>query len=133
MSALVQFLRQFIFSTAYGHHGIWWKYRVDYTRTKNPTRSVLEDTVAKLENGDRGFAFSSGMAAIQVLMNLFKGPDQWIVSSDVYGGTYRLLDFAYKNNNSVKPVYVNTASLAELKLRLQQIQKRFLLKLHLIH
>ena len=37
------------------------------------------------------------------------------MSSDVYGGTYRLLDFAYKNNNSVKPVYVNTASLAEIE------------------
>ena len=36
-------------------------------------------------------------------------------TSDVYGGTYRLLDFAYKNNNSVKPVYVNTASLAEIE------------------
>ena len=48
-------------------------------------------------------------------MNLFKGHDQWIVSSDVYGGTYRLLDFAYKNNNSVKPVYVNTASLTEIE------------------
>ena len=102
-------------STAYGHHGIGESTGFDYTRTKNPTRSVLEDTVAKLENGDRGFAFSSGMAAIQVLMNLFKGPDEWIVSSDVYGGTYRLLDFAYKNNNSVKPVYVNTASLAEIE------------------
>ena len=60
-------------------------------------------------------AVSSGMAAIQVLMNLFKGPDEWIVSSDVYGGTYRLLDFAYKNNNSVKPIYVNTSSLAEIE------------------
>ena len=60
-------------STAYGHHGIGESTGFDYTRTKNPTRSVLEDTVAKLENGDRGFAFASGMAAIQVLMNLFKG------------------------------------------------------------
>ena len=65
-------------------------------RTKNPTRTVLEETIAKLENGDRGFAFSSGMAAIQVLMTLFTAPDEWIVSSDVYGGTYRLLDFSYK-------------------------------------
>ena len=63
---------------------------------KNPTRTVLEETIAKLENGDRGFAFSSGMAAIQVLITLFTAPDEWIVSSDVYGGTYRLLDFSYK-------------------------------------
>ena len=102
-------------STAYGHHGIGESTGYDYTRTKNPTRTVLEDTIAKLENGDRGFAFSSGMAAIQVLMTLFTAPDEWIVGSDVYGGTYRLLDFAYKNNNGVKPVYVNTADLAAIE------------------
>lgn len=102
-------------STAYGHHGIGESTGFDYTRTKNPTRTVLEETIAKLENGDRGFAFSSGMAAIQVLMTLFTTPDEWIVSSDVYGGTYRLLDFSYKNNNSVKPVYVNTASASEIE------------------
>lgn len=102
-------------STAYGHCGIGESTGFDYTRTKNPTRTVLEETIAKLENGDRGFAFSSGMAAIQVLMTLFTAPDEWIVSSDVYGGTYRLLDFSYKNNNSVKPVYVNTASASEIE------------------
>ncbi|EEW78782.1 O-succinylhomoserine (thiol)-lyase [Haemophilus influenzae NT127] len=102
-------------STAYGHCGIGESTGFDYTRTKNPTRTVLEETIAKLENGDRGFAFSSGMAAIQVLMTLFTAPDEWIVSSDVYGGTYRLLDFSYKNNNSVKPVYVNTASASAIE------------------
>ncbi|SEQ85971.1 methionine biosynthesis PLP-dependent protein [Basfia succiniciproducens] len=102
-------------STAYGHRGIRESTGFDYTRTKNPTRLVLEETIAKLENGDQGFAFSSGMAAIQVLMTLFTAPDEWIVSSDVYGGTYRLLDFAYKNNNSVKPVYVNTASVETIE------------------
>ena len=102
-------------STAYGHYGIGESTGFDYTRTKNPTRTVLEETIAKLENGDRGFAFASGMAAIQVLMTLFTAPDEWIVSSDVYGGTYRLLDFSYKNNNSVKPVYVNTASAYEIE------------------
>lgn len=102
-------------STAYGHHGIGESTGFDYSRTKNPTRSVLEDTIAQLENGDRGFAFASGMAAIQVLMSLFDSPDEWIVSSDVYGGTYRLLDFAYKNNHGVKPVYVNTASVAAIE------------------
>lgn len=97
-------------STAYGHQGIGESTGYDYTRTKNPTRTVLEETMAKLDGGDRGFAFASGMAAIQVLMSLFKAPDEWIVSSDVYGGTYRLLDYCYKNNHAVKPVYVNTAS-----------------------
>uniref|UniRef100_Q0I4N8 Cystathionine gamma-synthase n=1 Tax=Histophilus somni (strain 129Pt) TaxID=205914 RepID=Q0I4N8_HISS1 len=102
-------------STAYGHHGIGESTGFDYTRTKNPTRTVLEETIAKLEGGDRGFACSSGMAAIQLLMNLFASPDEWIVSSDVYGGTYRLLDFAHKNIHGVKPVYVNTASSEEIE------------------
>ncbi|WP_373100849.1 MULTISPECIES: methionine biosynthesis PLP-dependent protein [Pasteurellaceae] len=97
-------------STAYGHRGIGESTGYDYTRTKNPTRTVLEETIAKLEGGDRGFACASGMAAIQLLMSLFTAPDEWIVSSDVYGGTYRLLDFAYKRNHGVKPVYVDTAS-----------------------
>ncbi|TCP96025.1 cystathionine gamma-synthase [Cricetibacter osteomyelitidis] len=104
-----------ILSTAYGHHGIGESTGYDYTRTKNPTRTVLEETIAQLEGGDRGFACASGMAAIQILMSLFTAPDEWIVSSDVYGGTYRLLDFAYKNLNSVKPVYVNTASVEEIE------------------
>ncbi|MCI7480525.1 methionine biosynthesis PLP-dependent protein [[Pasteurella] aerogenes] len=102
-------------STAYGHHGVGESTGFDYTRTKNPTRSVLEDTIAQLEGGDRGFACASGMAAIQLLMSLFAAPDEWIVSSDVYGGTYRLLDFAYKNTHGVKPVYVNTASVEEIE------------------
>ncbi|TNG94682.1 methionine biosynthesis PLP-dependent protein [Pasteurellaceae bacterium USgator11] len=102
-------------STAYGHRGINESTGYDYTRTKNPTRTVLEEGIARLEGGDRGFACASGMAAIQLLMSLFTAPDEWIISSDVYGGTYRLLDFSYKNNNSVKPVYVNTADLAAIE------------------
>ncbi|WP_439328436.1 methionine biosynthesis PLP-dependent protein [Lonepinella sp. BR2357] len=103
-------------STAYGHHGIGESTGFDYTRTKNPTRVVLEETMAKLDGGDAGFAFASGMAAIQVLMSLFKAPDEWLVSSDVYGGTYRLLDFCYKNNHGVKPVYVNTAEVSAIEV-----------------
>lgn len=102
-------------STAYGHKGIGESTGFDYTRTKNPTRTVLEETIATLEGGDKGFACASGMAAIQILMSLFAAPDEWIVSSDVYGGTYRLLDFAYKNTHGVKPVYVNTASATEIE------------------
>lgn len=102
-------------STAYGHHGIGESTGFDYTRTKNPTRTVLEEGIARLENGDAGFAMSSGMAAIQLLIQLFKGSDEWIISSDVYGGTYRLLDFSHKNHNTVKPVYVNTADLTAIE------------------
>ncbi|OBW94631.1 methionine biosynthesis PLP-dependent protein [Gallibacterium salpingitidis] len=104
-------------STAFGHTDIKGiaTDSFDYIRTKNPTRTVLENGIAQLEKGDRGFACSSGMAAIQLIMSLFTSPDEWIISSDVYGGTYRLLDFCYKNNHGIKPVYVNTASLEAIE------------------
>lgn len=104
-----------ILSTAYGRDGLGESTGFDYTRTKNPTRSVLEEGIAALENGDAGFACASGMAAIQLIMSLFKAPDEWIISSDVYGGTYRLLDFSHKNHHTVKPVYVNTADTAAIE------------------
>ncbi len=100
-----------ILSTAYGREGLGESTGWDYTRTKNPTRAVLEQGIADLEGGDAGFAMSSGMAAIQLVMSLFKAPDEWIISSDVYGGSYRLFDFSHKNHGTLKPVYVNTADL----------------------
>ncbi|HEX5750974.1 MAG TPA: aminotransferase class I/II-fold pyridoxal phosphate-dependent enzyme [Archangium sp.] len=63
----------------------------DYTRSGNPTRQALEDTIAQLEGGARGFAFSSGMAAISTAFMLLSNGDHVICSEDVYGGTYRLL------------------------------------------
>jgi cystathionine beta-lyase len=63
----------------------------DYTRSGNPTRQALEDTIAKLEGGCRGFAFASGMAAISTVLLLLSKGDHLIVSQDVYGGTYRVL------------------------------------------
>ena len=63
----------------------------DYARGGNPTRDALEHTVAVLEGGAQGFAFSSGMAAISSLFLLFKTGDHIVVSEDVYGGTYRVL------------------------------------------
>ncbi|MFA9500783.1 methionine biosynthesis PLP-dependent protein [Mannheimia sp. E30BD] len=104
-----------ILSTAYGRDGLGESTGWDYTRTKNPTRAVLEQGIADLEGGDAGFAMASGMAAIQLIMSLFKGSDEWIISSDVYGGSYRLFDFSHKNHNTLKPVYVNTADLSAIE------------------
>ncbi|ABN73783.1 cystathionine gamma-synthase [Actinobacillus pleuropneumoniae] len=104
-----------VLSTAYGRGGLGESTGWDYIRTKNPTRAVLEQGIADLEGGDAGFAMASGMAAIQLVMSLFKAPDEWIISSDVYGGSYRLFDFSHKHHNTVKPVYVNTADLAAIE------------------
>ncbi len=62
----------------------------DYSRTSNPTRKVLEDTIAALEGGKAGFAFATGMAAETTVAHLLKAGDHVISSDDVYGGTYRL-------------------------------------------
>jgi cystathionine gamma-lyase/cystathionine beta-lyase len=62
----------------------------DYSRESNPTRKVLEDTIAQLEGGKAGFAFATGMAAETTVMHLLKTGDHVISADDIYGGTYRL-------------------------------------------
>ena len=62
----------------------------DYSRSANPTRKVLEDTIAQLEGGKAGFAFATGMAAEATVIHLLKRGDHVISGDDVYGGTYRL-------------------------------------------
>jgi cysteine-S-conjugate beta-lyase len=62
----------------------------DYSRSGNPTRKVLEDQVAALENGTRGFCFSSGMAAIATVTHLLKAGDEILADWDLYGGASRL-------------------------------------------
>lgn len=79
-------------STAYEHQGLGQSTGYDYTRTKNPTRAILEEGLADLEGADAGYACSSGMAAIQLVLSLFRPGDELLVPDDVYGGTYRLLN-----------------------------------------
>ena len=69
----------------------------EYSRTGNPTRAALEALIAELEGGIAGFAFGSGMAAITAVLSLFKTGDKVIISSNVYGGTFRVLDKVFKN------------------------------------
>ncbi|MBI5225927.1 cystathionine gamma-synthase [Candidatus Micrarchaeota archaeon] len=61
----------------------------DYSRANNPTRKALEDNLAALEGVPYGVAFSSGLAAISAIMNLFKSGDHVVAANDMYGGTYR--------------------------------------------
>lgn len=75
-----------------GHHKGY-----EYSRTGNPTREALESLISELERGSAGFAFASGMAAITAVLSLFKSGDRIIISSNVYGGTFRLLDKVFKN------------------------------------
>ena len=68
----------------------------EYTRTGNPTRAALEALISDLEGGTRGFAFASGMAAISAVLSLFKSGDRILISKNVYGGTFRVLDKVFK-------------------------------------
>src|SRR6476659_442179 len=64
----------------------------EYARTQNPTRAALEGNLAAIEGGRAGFAFASGMAAINAIASMLKSGDHVIVSDNVYGGTFRLFD-----------------------------------------
>ncbi|MGB0930354.1 MAG: trans-sulfuration enzyme family protein [Chitinophagales bacterium] len=68
----------------------------DYSRSNNPTRKVLEDLVASLENGYAGFAFGSGLAAIDCVIKLLSAGDEILAVSNLYGGTFRLFDKIFK-------------------------------------
>lgn len=88
-----------IYQTAtYAHPGVGQSTGYDYSRLQNPTREHLERIVAALENGVDALAFSTGMAAITMLMELFKPGDHLIIDSDLYGGTIRLFDSISKKN-----------------------------------
>lgn len=101
-------------STAYRHKGIGESTGYDYTRTGNPTREALEEAVAKLESGTHGFAFSSGMAAIQAVCSLFESGDEVLASHDLYGGSYRLFN-DFWSKWGVKYQYVNMQDLSEVE------------------
>lgn len=85
-------------SAAFVHPNVGESTGYDYSRLQNPTREALEKTVAALEGGNDAMAFSSGMAAMAVLCELFSPGDHIIVSGDLYGGSVRLLDNVVKKN-----------------------------------
>ncbi|HAG69110.1 MAG TPA: methionine biosynthesis PLP-dependent protein [Lachnospiraceae bacterium] len=69
----------------------------EYSRTGNPTRAALEKLIAELEQGEYGFAFASGLAAINTVLSLFKAGDRLVISDNIYGGTFRLLNNVFNN------------------------------------
>jgi len=88
--------------------------KYDYARSANPTREALEDTIAQLENGTRGFAFASGMAAISSTLLLFSPGDHLVVCEDVYGGTFRVLTSLF-NRLGIEVAFVDTTELANIE------------------
>lgn len=88
-----------IFQTAtYAHPGVGKSTGYDYSRLQNPTREHLEKVVASLENGTDALALTTGMAAISLMMELFRPGDHLIVDADLYGGSIRLFNNVSKKN-----------------------------------
>lgn len=114
-------------STAFEHQGLGLSTGYDYSRTKNPTRSVLEEGMAQLESGDAGFACSSGMAAIQLTLSLFRSNDEIIACTDLYGGTYRLLK-QYEDAYEIRTTYSDFTNLEETESLITANTKAFLIE-----
>jgi cystathionine gamma-synthase len=101
-------------SATFAHPGVGLSTGYDYSRLQNPTREHLEKTVAKLEGGLDAMAFSSGMSAIAVLMELFSPGDHIIASDDLYGGSHRLF-FNISEKNGISFSLVNTRDISEIE------------------
>jgi len=86
----------------------------EYSRASNPTRTALEDALASIENGTRGLAFSSGLAATDCILRSFKAGDEIIAMDDLYGGTYRMFSRVYKDSG-IKFHFVDMTNIEKLK------------------
>jgi cystathionine gamma-synthase len=114
-------------STAFRHPRLGQSTGFDYARTKSPTRTVLEQAIADLESGDAGFASSSGMASLQTIFAVFSQGDHLLVSLDLYGGTYRLLE-KVMSRFGVTASYVDTNDLDGLESKRQANTKAVLIE-----
>jgi len=100
-------------SATFAHHGVGDSTGYDYSRLQNPTREKTEELINALEGGAGAAAFSSGMAAIAVLTELFNSGDRVIASDDLYGGSVRFFNrIAAKRGIAVD--YVNTSDLSAI-------------------
>ncbi|MDD2972552.1 MAG: PLP-dependent aspartate aminotransferase family protein [Lachnospiraceae bacterium] len=109
-----------IYQTAtFAHPGMGHSTGYDYSRTQNPTRQQLEETVALLEKGVGAIACASGMAAITAVMELFSPGDHIVISDDLYGGTYRSFH-KINEKNGISFTAVNTSNLSEVNRAMQE-------------
>lgn len=99
----------------------------DYSRSGNPTRNALEDTIAKLEGGTRGLAFASGMAAISTVLLLFTPGDHLVVANELYGGAYRVLTKLF-SRLGITYTFVDTSDLQAIRDAIQPNTKALYLE-----
>ena len=98
--------------------------KYDYSRSGNPTREALEDIIALLEGGTKGFAFASGIAAISTAFLLLSQGDHVLISEDVYGGTYRIITEVL-SRYGVSHTFVDMTNLEEIKRNIKPNTKLF--------
>lgn len=101
-------------SATFAHPAVGKSTGYDYSRQQNPTREHLECTVAALEGGSHAVAFTSGMAAITALMELFQPGDHIIASEDLYGGSIRLFEQISKKNG-LRFSYADTSDATKIE------------------
>lgn len=99
----------------------------EYSRTKNPTRDGIESLIAECENGKFGFAFASGMAAIGTILSLFSSGDCIIISHNIYGCTFRILDKVFTHFN-INYKIIDTRDLDALRVAITQEVKAVLIE-----
>jgi cystathionine gamma-lyase len=87
----------------------------DYSRSGNPTRTALETCMASLENGQWGFAFASGLAAENAILEILDAGSHIIAMNDMYGGTFRLFDKVKKHSAALEVSYIDLNNEAQLE------------------
>lgn len=105
--------------STYKQNGIGNHQGFEYSRTGNPTRHALEELIKDLEHGMRGFAFSSGMAAITAVIMLFKQGDHLLITDDVYGGTFRVITKVL-NKFGIEATFIDTSNIDNIKEAVQE-------------
>lgn len=106
-------------TSTYAQDGLGKNKGYEYARTQNPTRAALERNLAALEGARYGFAFASGMAAIDATLRLVKAGEHVIVSDNTYGGTYRLFTKILANYN-VEFTFVDTSDVSNVEAAVRE-------------
>lgn len=113
--------------STYKQEGVGKHKGYEYSRTGNPTRHAVEEYIADIEGGVRGFAFASGMAALSTIVMMFDAGDHFVVGDDVYGGTYRVLNKVF-NRFGVEVTFVNTGDVEAIAAAIRPNTKAVMLE-----
>ena len=114
-------------TSTYRQNGVGKPKHYEYSRSGNPTRFALEELIADLEGGVKGFAFASGLAGIHAVFSLFQAGDHLLLGDDVYGGTFRLFDKVL-TKNGLEYTIIDTSDLTQIENDIQPNTKALYLE-----